>query len=228
MELTPSLNFQPQKAAINLEVDGNGPKTRAISLTIKPHERCDIRTIERRSLRSVVWSIVLKEREVFSEEAKENGAIGLLHHSPESSSYDYSFPESCFASVAVGPSTFNTVLESLTMGHLPSFISISVKGMSYGDDPDGRQKIWDTESARHLSIMDVSIDIPMAATISSESQEEEEMNYEPPAPLATSADAYVIGERVTAAIAELQVKVLHQLKWFTAIAIVAVLAMKLG
>jgi hypothetical protein len=215
MELDVSLSFCPQQASIHLGLDGDGTKRRTISLVTELASNCDVITADERSMRSSAWTVQLLDKDSFNEHVKKEQAIGLLSHSPEYTSASDYLPEACFVSVAVDPTTFQTVYDTLRTGRLPSFISVSVRGMTYGWDPDGGTKIWDTDTARNLYITDVSITTPLVS-VEPEASEED---FETPVHLATSADANAIRQEVTTAIVQMQNKVIAQTRWLVGIGV---------
>lgn len=157
------LMFRPKQASIHLGVNAEGARTRSISLVIALESGEDVHTVDKRSLRSVQWTMQLLDMDHFNEAATKEGAIGFLSYLPESNSeYDFS-PESCHASVAVGQRTFNSLFDVLITGRLPDSLSVSVKGMRYGRHPDGREKIWDTQANQDLPIVEISVRVPIAA-----------------------------------------------------------------
>lgn len=209
MDLEPSLQFYARQATLHFGVNGEGPTNRSITLTTELAGKCEVITQTGRTLQPSQWSVQLIEKESFSEEAKAEQAIGLLWHSPEYQSDNDYLAEACSASVAVDRTTFQTLYETLRTGKLPSFISVSVRGLTYDWDPDGHTKVWDVDAARHLYITDISI----TDTLVSAEQERPEEEIEQPVHLATSADAYAIRQEVTTAIVQMQDKVIAQTRW---------------
>lgn len=161
MELEPIIFFYPQKASINLEYSDDGSKKRSITLVTQLTENCDVFTGGDRSLRSSNWSIQLIDSQVFSDQAKAEQAIGMLSHCPEFKSKSDYLAEACFASVAVDSVVFQSLYDSLKLGKLPNFISLTVRGLTYGYDPDGDDKVWDTDNASNLYITKISITTPL-------------------------------------------------------------------
>lgn len=95
--------------------------------------------------------------------------------------------------------------------------------MTYGLDPDGREKIWDTQESRVLPIVGVEIRVPVAAAEIS-ATESDEHTHEPQLVLpATSADTRAISDRLASAMTNLQERTVRQLKYLVAIALVSLL-----
>lgn len=209
MALEPSLQFYAKQATLNFGVNGEGPTKRTITLTTELAGKCDVITTDGRSLRNSRWSVELVEEDFYSEEAKAQQAVGLLCHSPEYQSDSDYLAEACFALVAVDQTTFQTVYETLRTGKLPSFISVSVRGLTYDWKPDGSTKVWNVDADKNLYIADISI----TDTLVSVELERPEEEIEQRVHLATSADANAIRQEVTTAIVQMQNKVIAQNRW---------------
>jgi hypothetical protein len=212
MLFEPSLHFHPKQAWLNLELNGEEPRKRRITLTaeLAGQYECEVITASRRSLRSANWTIYLVEKDYYSEQAKAEQAIGLLSHHPANEYHS----ESCLIEVAVDPTTFQTVYEILRKGKLPSVISVSSRDLAYGPDPDGRTKIWDIDADINLYIAEISITTPLV--VESEPSEEE---FETPIQLATSADAQAIRQEITTVIVQMQSKIVGQTRWLVGIGV---------
>jgi hypothetical protein len=221
MELEPILFFYPQKAAINVEYSDDSSKKRSITLVTQLTEDCDVFTVDDRSMRSSSWSIQVIDREVFSEKAKAEQAIGVLSHCPEFKSKSDYLAEACFASVAVDSLVFQTLYDSLKLGKLPNFISLTVRGLTYGYDPDGDDKVWDTDNASNLYITNISITTPLI----NEETEVREDDYATPTPVQVLGHAIGNGQEQIAAIMQMQNKVTAHLRWLAIIGALILLKM---
>lgn len=208
MELEPELFFYPQKASVSLVCSDVENSKRTITLTMQLADKCDVFTLSYRSMRSSNWSIQLFDREVFSDKAKAEQAIGMLSHCPEFKSRGAFLAEACFASVAVDSRVFQTLYDSLKLGKLPSFISLTVRGLTYGDNPDGDDKVWDTDNASNLYITNISITTPLIN--GGEEVREEEYTALPVAQ--DSGRIISSGQEQIAAIVQMQNKVATHLR----------------
>jgi hypothetical protein len=209
MDLEPSLQFHATQANLSLTVNGEGVRTRTINLSVELAGRCDVETSDGRSLSTSHWVVHLVEKDFFSEQAKVEQAIGILLHSPKYQSDAAYLAEACSVYVAVDRTTFVTVYQSLRMGQLPSFIDVSVRGLTYGMDFEGNIKVWDVNGASQLYITDFSI----GQSLVSVDPERLEDEIAPTLDLATSVDANAIRQDVTTAIVQMQNKIIAQNRW---------------
>lgn len=228
MDLPFHLIFRSKHASVRLGVnDAAGAQTRSICLAVALEPRQDVQTADKRSLRSVQWTIELLDTEQFNEAATKEGAIGFLSYLPELKTEDNYSPESCAASVAVDKRTFNSLFDVLIAGCLPDWLSVSVKGMTYGGDSDyspyGLKKIWDAQANRELPIVGISVLVPVAAAATSSTDKEEFSDEPRPVLLVTSADIRAISDRVIRAISVSLPEIVLPLYFLVAIAVAALL-----
>jgi hypothetical protein len=138
-------------------------------MSVELASREDVKTSDKRSLREVDWIIRLLENNASSKPVDAGGPIGLLSHSPErASSYEYD-SEGCQADVALDHDTFASLLEATQAGRMPDWLTIKVKGLDYGMDPDGRDKVWDVASHAIVPIVEISVRVPIVVAIRPES-----------------------------------------------------------
>src|SRR5918992_6253661 len=140
MDLSPLITLRPKRASLHLAHSTSGSEARVISLDVDLSPGEDVRTPDKRSLRGAEWTVRLVEAEAFNESAKAEGAIGYLSHLEECSSDDDYSPEGCHVSAALNPDTFASLLEVMQTGRFPDWLSVRVKGLSYGWEPDGSGK----------------------------------------------------------------------------------------
>jgi hypothetical protein len=107
----------------------------------------------------------ITEAIAYNDHATEQGAIGFLKYGPESQRADDHSPETCYASVALKPECFCTLLSALQAGRLPKSIHIEAKGMEFGWKPDGSGVVWNVNSASTLPIVDIRFNVPLIADL---------------------------------------------------------------
>lgn len=221
MTITPDtaiISFRTERASVELGATHEGASRRSVFLALKLDTRENVETAERRSLKAVEWSINLYEGSEFNAHAKQQQAIGFLSHHPQSKSdYDYS-AESCHGSVALESGTFAPLWNLFVSNRVPDLLSITVKDITYGDDPEGREKIWDVTNKRSVGIVEASFRFLVAGTpILSDASG----NY-PDAVLAnlpaTSNDVQASANHLAKTVADLQASVVSYLRYLVAIA----------
>lgn len=217
--ITPLISFRAVCVSVNLGMTHEGGRQRTIVLGLKFEDGEDVKTIERRSLKNAEWSIKLLEGSEFNAHAAEEKAIGFLSYYPESrSDYDYS-SESCFASAVIEPITFSSLWALVSSGRLPDWLSITVKDMTYGYDPDGKEKVWDVTKTRGVAITEVSIRIPVAGVPLQTPEPGNDLDSAQANLPATSANIWAIAKQVTVSLGELQTQVIRQLRYLVGIAV---------
>jgi len=219
MDFSPSISFRVERASVHLGATFAGANQRTITLVLKLEAGEDVETAERRSLRNVEWSMSLYEGSEFNEQVKAQEAIGVFHHHAESNSeYDHS-AEACYASVAIEPTTFTELWKLVANGRLPDWLSVTVKNMAYGYDPDGREKVWDVTTNRSVPITEVTFRFPVASLSSALSEAEMKPDtaaVEANLP-ATSSDLLTGVNRLQSAMEGLQLRLASLLRYIIGI-----------
>ena len=160
MNLSPAISFRAISASVQLETTFDGVEQRMISLRLRLAPGEDVQTLEKRSLRMVEWLMFLSEGSKYNDYATKEEAIGVLA---------YFESETCHVNVAITPVAFTELWSLVVGGRLPNWLSITVKGMTYGNDPDGREKVWDVAKNRSIPITGVFCRFPVAfASIAAE------------------------------------------------------------
>lgn len=223
MALSQLLFFRPTQASLHLGVRADGAKRQAITFVAVFDDDGDVETPERRSLRSVKWTLRLEDSAQFNDTALKQKAIGILSHFAErKSDFDFS-PEECFVSAAIGPVTFKALLDGLVAGRLPQSLIVSVQGMTYGSMPDGSVKVWDVAANETLFVHHVDIHSILIAAAVKMTEDQELLDDEPrPVLPATSADIQTLGQLISKALADSQQQAVSKLKFLVA-AVVAIL-----
>ncbi len=182
----------------------------------------DVQTTDKRSLRSAKWSLLLRDME---NRGSKEGAIGALSYLPESDSDDWDrSPEGCHADVDVEPRTFEALFTMLSAGRMPDWLCLRVKGMTYGSDPDGRLKVWDTKAnSGVVPIVELSIRVPVAAVARNEPEGHSDPDVNRIALPATSADTQALGDRMAAEMVKLQGQFVRPLNYLVVAAVAVVL-----
>jgi hypothetical protein len=123
----------------------------------------------KRSLKEVPWSMLLHERVdgVSAPEKKE--PIGVLSYLGEVTSHDYNYsPEGCHIKAVINREIFNALLSAIQAGRLPDGVSVTVRGLKYGSDLDGREKIWNVKTLKNAPVTNLMFGILMIASNTSE------------------------------------------------------------
>lgn len=178
------LGFLVDSARLNLEEAGSERAPRSISLSIRFEGHEDVRLSDKRSLKKVDWSMYLVEATEFNENATKQGAIGFLSRFDERVSDDEVRPETCHISAALKPDKFLSLLLAIQSGRVPESVTVSLRGMKYGWEPDGSGKEWDEKQVPHPPIAKISFSIPLFGSRSDSSEQNEETIHVP----ASSAD----------------------------------------
>jgi hypothetical protein len=154
------LSFTAHEPRLHVEQRHDGPGSRTISMQLKLEGRDDVRLPDERSLKDVSWSMLLWERvDVVSVPEKEE-PIGILFYLKEvSSRYENLSPEACHIKAVINQEVFNTLLSAIQAGRLPDRVSVTVRGLEYGPEPDGRGKIWDVKGLERAPVTNVSFGI---------------------------------------------------------------------
>src|SRR5918992_2890614 len=135
----------------------------------------------------------------------------------------YYSPEGCHVSAALNPDTFASLLEVMQTGRFPDWLSVRVKGLSYGWEPDGSGKEWDIGQTRHAPVLEVAFRLPLAAISKqtaepAEAQEEQTVSFP-----ATSADLKALESSLITATKELHRQSLASVKLLVVLVSVLVL-----
>lgn len=84
-----------------------------------------------------------------AEVPEEERTIGVLFYSKESSGDYYFSAEQCSIEAEINREIFNVLLSAVQAGRLPDWVNVTVRGLKYGSEPDGRGKIWDVNALGH-------------------------------------------------------------------------------
>jgi hypothetical protein len=218
------LSFWIKQLSFHLGATLEGPESRSISVVVELRADQYVRTPDKRSLHDAKWSIRLLEFDAYHEEPESEGNIGYLSYLPEiKSDYDV-MAESCSASVALDHATFQSLLDTLLSGRLPDWISLNIKGLTFGGAPDGSEKIWDITANMNLPIVDISVRFPiLVSPQTSPKAFDDEIPQETLS--ATSQDIKVAGEQLGKLITEKHSDSLRQLRFIAAIATLLVIVL---
>ena len=191
-----TLSFTAHEPRLHVEQPHDGPGSRTISMQLKLERREDVRLPDKRSLKDLEWSMRLQERvDVVGVPEKEE-PIGVLSYLEEGSG-----PEGCHIEAVINPEIFSALLSAIQAGRLPDRVSVTVRGLKYGSDRDGREKIWNVKALENASVMNLSFGILLIAsdTESSDSSSAESIGHLP----ASSADIRTLQSNITDQIAVL-------------------------
>jgi hypothetical protein len=155
-----TLGFTAHEPRLHVEQPHDGPGSRAISMQLKPERREDVRLPDKRSLKDLEWSILLRERvDVVGVPEKEE-PIGIRSYLEEG----------------------------------------TVRGLKYGSDRDGREKIWNVKAIENAPVTNLTFGILMIASnteSSTDSSWSESIGHLP----ASSADIQTLHSHITDQIA---------------------------
>ncbi len=162
MPLPVALSFLPASASVHLATGTRGPEPRTVSFELKPEHDESLATSDGRSLNDVQWSLSLNEGENYNEHMKQDQAIGVLGYLAGTVTSYEATADACHASVAIPPEMFSQIWLLTCSGRLPDHISLGVTSIEFGDDSDGKDKVWDVKSNRSVYILEVRFRFPVA------------------------------------------------------------------
>ncbi|MHC8356764.1 hypothetical protein ACYZTL_16450 [Pseudomonas sp. LB3P81] len=215
MDVTPILRFRPVSASFTIGRVLDGPVSRTINMRLSLPFPSDVLTQDRRSLRDVHWSVQFVERLHISDKGKNEGFIGHVSYNAPYDDDDERIPESCSADVALDPDTFKTLLDRLSHKSLPSIIHLTTRGLTYGYDPDGWEKVWNIEEKPWIQVIEVAINLGLidGPTAVDDAEPSDEPAYEP---LAVEPPA----DRLATIMTDMQrgqAKVISRLTWLSGV-----------
>lgn len=168
------LRFEPIAATIACEdgVDGYSLQTIHFPIRLLPHQA--ITTNRGRSLAATEWGLSLRAADI-KHEPTPLGGIGAINYYGETDEME----EVCDAWAAIDSRNFNLLLQQVLSGSLPEEISLSVAGMEYGEDLDGREKTWDVAGRSSVPIEKLTFGLPF---VHAEQPSHEVEDIVPPTP----------------------------------------------
>ena len=102
------------------------------------------------------WSTTRRQR--------REGAMGFRTHFDERRVFDRFSSENLSPQRLARTATILGIACRPSGGHLPNRISVRARGLSYGWQPDGSEKVWDTAARPHLPVIEIDFSIPMIAS----------------------------------------------------------------
>lgn len=121
-------------------------------MQLKLERREDVQLPDGRSLKDTPWSMRLAERTDLPEEREHIGVLSYLEES--SGDYDAS-REGCHIHAVVDGGIFTALLFAIQAGRLPDRVTVTVRGLKYGSDRDGREKIWDVKALKDAAVINL-------------------------------------------------------------------------
>lgn len=191
------LSFTAHEPRLHVEQPHDGPGSRAISMQLKLERREDVRLPDKRSLKGLEWSMLLRERVDLVSVPEKEEPIGVLSYLEEGSGdYDVS-PEGCHIQAVINRELFSALLSAIQAGRLPDRVSVTVRGLKYGSDRDGREKIWNVKALENAPVINLSFGILLIASNTESSPSSESIGHLP----ASSADIRTLQNHITDQIA---------------------------
>ncbi|MGH9990109.1 MAG: hypothetical protein ACREAS_06700 [Nitrososphaera sp.] len=195
-----TLGFTAHEPRLHVEQRHDGPGSRTISMQLKLERREDVRLPDERSLKEVRWNMLLRERVYGVGVPEKEEPIGILSYLEEGSGdYDVS-PEGCHIEAVINREIFSALLCAIQAGRLPDRVSVTVRGLKYGSDRDGREKIWNVKALENAPVTNLTFGILMIASnteSSTDSSSSESIGHLP----ASSADIQTLHIHITDQIA---------------------------
>lgn len=177
------LRFEPLDAALECKDGGNALFSQTINLPLKLKQGQDITTPDGRSLKNIEWAISfhLEDQGQFP---RSFGGIGMFNYYPGRNDLDIDeFPESCLAWACIDLKNYELLREMVIQGTLPENICMHVRGLQYGCDLGGDEKVWDVAATPNALLERVQIGFPFRF----EAGRQDQPNPPPPAPNADLA-----------------------------------------
>lgn len=153
-----SISFRPTAALLELEIKRR-PGPSMITFDLELAQRETVKTPEGEDLGQLDWRLTLNRYEALSDRPEHLENVGVMMFLDSDS-------PSCFIKIAVLEPEFDGLLAALQVGRMPSRISVEVKGLSYGHDPEGRDKVWNTKQDNHAAVnavTQVAFTLPIGA-----------------------------------------------------------------
>lgn len=196
------LSFTVHEPRLNVEQPHDDPGSRTITMQLKLERREDVRLPNKRSLKDLSWSMRLLEGTDVAGVPEIEKTIGVLSYLKENSR-DYNFdPEGCHIDAVINRENFNTLLSAIQAGRLPDRVSVTVRGLKYGSEIDGRGKTWDVKALENAPVTNLAFGILLIASngeFSTNSSSSESIGHLP----ASSADIQALRSHIADQIAVL-------------------------
>lgn len=157
-----SITLTPTQAILSFAHSLSAATPRSIGLDCYLEPGTDVYLPTERTLKDVKWTAYITEGVTYNDHAEKQGAIGFLKYWPECQSADDHSPETCHVSFALKPEIFGTLLSALQKGYLPKTIHIEVKGLEWGQEPDGSGVVWNVEAANALPVVEVKFIVSLS------------------------------------------------------------------
>ena len=134
------ISFRAVGAVENISrTEFNHPHSLSFRLELSSGHR--ISAADGESLKDCEWNLLAIDSDKHGNtEVDSDGSIGTLGR----------HRNSCNITVAIGRLQFEQLLTSIHSGGMPCRISVHVKGLEYGIDPEGRETIWKRDSGSSL------------------------------------------------------------------------------
>lgn len=156
-----SITLTPTQATLGFAYS-SAATSRSISLDCNLEQGTDVYLPTERTLKGAKWMVYVEEGVTYNDHAIKQDAIGFLKYWPGYQSADDHPPEACHVSFALKPEIFSTLLSSLQKGYLPKTVHIEVKGLEWGQEPDGSGVMWNVEAANALPIVEAKFFVPLS------------------------------------------------------------------
>jgi len=154
------IGFAMRGASLSLDAPLGEQTTRRLYFGLQLEFDEDVRLPDGRSLRHASWSLAVHESSQGHLESNEQ-AIGQLKYWSE---HDRSgAPEECTVSAVLLPSAFDSLLSSIQSGRMVNHVDLYTRGLEFGNDPDGSEKVWDVKRQSLLSVTQLSFRTPLTA-----------------------------------------------------------------
>jgi len=150
-----------REASLSLDAPLGEQPTRRVyfGLQLEPDE--DIQLPDGRSLRHATWSLAVHESTQSHLESNDQAIGQFKYWSAHDRSDD---PEECTVSAILLPNAFDALLGAMQSGRMPNHIDICVRGLKFGNDPGGSEKVWDVKSRSLLPVTQISFRMPLTTT----------------------------------------------------------------
>jgi hypothetical protein len=135
MSDTVILIFKATSATLHTGFSKELSNTPSISYRLEHERRQKVSTASGVDLTDLEWTMQVNAMDKFNDYAEKEGGIGVMSYWGRDEDED----GRCYISVAIGEATFERLFGA---GGIPTQIMVHVRGLEYGKDYEGADKIW--------------------------------------------------------------------------------------
>jgi len=142
------LGFKATSATLHTGFSKELSNTPSISYRLEHEPRQKVSTAEGVDLTGLEWTMQVLASSEYNEHVEKNGGIGVMKY--------WAKYGTCHISAAIGDSSFNHLLRA----RLPTQIIVHVRGLKYGADYEGADKVW-LQPDEASTVTEVAFSVPI-------------------------------------------------------------------